>query len=295
MLPDGRTPASPLPAPERQPAPDFQHPPELIALLEQLSGQWVDSAFYYSTVIDDSVLFPFQRDFYAESEAQGISYPGIHSTIRPFTITGTGSPYLEVFPLSMRTLSDGMVELTYNTETPIFQWGHAPAGGEYFDWCSNNIQRYGNRRILVDPSQDEINELTYYIDDNALTLLRYGPRDSSRYFVDAVSDGIKLRWFAGASAFHIRSDSIAIYRSAERGVPGERIFSDITPIVDAWYFNMINEFTDTTAESGHIYYYSIRIYDSWRDELLDEDFLTFGGEWQIRVDVDEVLRAGVIE
>jgi len=258
---------------------------DLFSLLEHLAGHWVDARFYYSDIIDENVLNPLQRVFWP----QGIAKPDFHSAISYNVSGGTGSPGIPIYPLHLQMLQGGAIELTYDTTKQIY-WKNLDGFTFWeYGWNEFNLHMADTHRIHINQSRTFITEITYFVDDVAYTLVRYNPlRDSSRYYAEPTDDGIRLRFFAGQRGVPLQISSISIYRSVLRGEKGNQISHIVNDEHFDFSFFNTDFIVDNDFEYGQTYYYSIWIDSAWwYPEGLHP--LTFGGEWQMRVDIDEVL------
>jgi hypothetical protein len=246
----------------------FDQTPELSALLAKMEGEWVDDAFYNSTVIDESVVYPleFAVGVYQDGALYFFTDCRAQRPFGPVTWGGTGGPDA-IHSLLMKKLENGLVELTVDQSFIIGEgWWTYP-------------EKFLDHRIIIDPSLTNINNVIYYIGDTKHTMVRFDEsRDATRYYADMTDDGhIRLSYVVGRWGFSSRSEYGAkIYRSIEEGERGELFFSDIS-------VDMLFTFTDSSAEPGQTYYYSI-----WDDSWGYEFALIIGGEWQMVVDVDVV-------
>jgi hypothetical protein len=255
-------------------------PPELSDVLERVVGHWVDKEFYYSPVIDNNVLWLFERVFHLEGDYQGVSFTEWGG--RPLSahiIGGTGMP-TGIFPLVMQSFKDGIVELTIDHTMPVvcFERVYSNFDNDDFCYCHflNSSEYAVADRIVIDTTRPDINEITYFTEGSSYTLVRFDwERDPSRYYIERTQDGIKVNYFAGLGSFPRFSEEIFVYRSAVYGERGERL---LTFSFTNWESSAFYEFIDITAKPGQTYYYSVWPYREWQTS---EEPLTFGGRWQM--------------
>ena len=237
-------------------APDA-HSTELLAVLERISGHWIDEAFY-TGAIGENAVWPLERFFMPiDAEWLHIDLVGMSKDLgrptAPLTWRGSGMPWL-FYTLVMDILDNGMVELRIDTETPAKWYGDTPEP-------SVDMHSLAEHRIVIDTRRESIEEITYYIGDSAHTLVRFDPyRNHKRYQADTVENGIRLRYVTN---FPGNAMDFTVYRSTVRGEKGERIFTQegLIRLDDPLLF----EFIDTTAEAGQLFYYSIWISVMWHE------------------------------
>jgi len=237
---------------------------EFLELMLNLSGHWVDNVHFISPVIDESVVWPVELHF---SPGGGISnYDAPWTTVAPIR-QNTEGPRLW-YPLSMRHLEEGIVELTVT----------GPATIPWFMHSEYTPAPYLPQRIIVDTSAENIDELIYYIGDEAFHMLRVSQlpdeklQNSRRYHVELTEDGsIRLQYVLGNMYW---THGFSIYRSQVQGDPGKGVFSQemrASSVGDRSLF----EFIDTSVDYGNVYYYSLWIRNR-EIQFADE-------QWQIRV------------
>jgi len=242
------------------------HSIEFIDLMIRFAGHWIDAAYYYSPIIDESVLAPM----YFALSIHGFSDEAT-KFINDATLNWAGEWFVPQWhSVSVQNLENGFVELTIDV--------------------SDSTARFQNYRIIADASNRHIDEITLYINDVSYTMLRYERSYSINDFLieEADSGGVKVRyllWQRDLSATII--DDFRLYRSTVLDIRGD-IQIPIVPIDvfnNAQHFNF--KFIDRDIESGQVYYYSL-----WRvtDRGLARVSIFFGErEQQIVVDTNEVL------
>ncbi|MCL2403920.1 MAG: hypothetical protein FWC92_00090 [Defluviitaleaceae bacterium] len=256
--------------------------PDPTMVLERIAGHWVDNAIYDSLIINSSLLWPLERFFHP----QGVMMQAHAWPLSSFIIGGTGSPGF-VYPINMRNLDNGLVELTVDTQGSVycvlklFYYDPAIPGYCYCQTPGRNgwdLSIFNDHRIIVDTTGPTIDKITYYIGDKAYTLVRFHYESNiSRYNYESLIDSVRIRYFAGIHAFPRMFEEIWIYRSTQEGYKGERI---ITHIVQGWDDSIFYEFYDTTIEHGKTYFYSIWPSYEWTHQ---EEPLQFGDRWQINI------------
>jgi len=225
---------------------------EFLELMMHLTGHWVDNAHFISPTIDESIVWPVELHF----DTSGISNFS-WNTAAPTQRDSGGRSGLW-YPLSMRYLEDGLVELT--------------------------VTGAATQRIIIDTSGEYINELTYYIDDIAFHMVRMAGRQSPRrYYAEPAEDGgIRLLYVLGRTPFSSLLEELRIYRSQVRGWRGTLVFSQEEIERDD---RILFEFIDTTVQRGNVYYYSI-----WMIcPFLEREIWFTDEQWQMSVDVDAIL------
>ena len=251
-------------------------------ILELITGHWIDSAIYYSPVPNADLLWPLERIFYPQGMAQDSGRP-----LSAFVIGGTGSPVF-IFPMAVRDLGDGLVELAVDTSKSVHCYiklfHHDPTAPGYCHCQRPNAGEHDltylfNHRIIIDTSNQEINEIIYYIGNETRTLVRFcWERNAARYTYEQIENGIRIRYFAGIGAFPRFFEELWIYRSTKEGHRGERI---ITHAVEGGFDDSIfYEFIDKTAQPGQTYFYSIWPSHEWTHR---EEPLFFGDRWHMVV------------
>ena len=262
--------------------------PNPTAVLERIAGHWVDSAIYDSPTISACLLWPFERYFYP----QGMMMQGGAWPLSAFIIGGTGMPGL-IYPLGIRYLDDGLVELTVDMAGPVYCqlklfYHDQSAPEDPYSYCfCQRTGRYGwdlsnfyDHVIIIDTSGSTVDKMSYYIGGYPHTMVRFCGENNavrSRYYYEPLENGVRVRYFAGMLVFPRFFDEIWIYRSKEEGYRGERIISYASY---EWDDSIFYEFIDTTAQPGQIYFYSIWPSHEWTGQ---EEPLFFGDRWQIVV------------
>jgi len=243
-------------------------------LMSRLAGHWVDSAHYYSGVIDESTVWPVELD---------ISVHGITDAVALSVAPGWVTTWPQWwYPLSVRELENGLVELIVEPGTQaILSWHdaifHVDAGHNH------DPGRFGSHRIIADTTHESINEIIYYIGDTPHTMTRFDwNRETRRYNIDAAEGGgIRLTYVLVASS--IVGRQFMVYRSVVPGERGDLIHNQqVTDYRDSLHF----QFIDTTAEHGQVYYYTFMAVDSWGPVDITPSII-YGQ--QIVVDVNAVL------
>jgi len=260
---------------EREPAVLPVQTLEYLQLIHRMSDRWTHDAHFYSTVIDESVVWPLE--LFISHDGYGARFASWDSA-GPMTGGGVPFPWLYFYPLTMRKLGDGMVELAISNEAQR-PWHLA-------DFTPENYVREKTfseeRRILIDAGQDEIEEIFLYIGDTQYRMLRSFRNVAGfrRYTAEITADGnLQIRYVIGRNRFW-GDNGIRIYRSQTQGYTGMRIFEqeELT-----YHCRILFEFTDYTANLGEIFYYSI-----WRTspEVMPLDFDL--GVYQMRIDTGEL-------
>ncbi|MCL2216368.1 MAG: hypothetical protein FWB91_05025 [Defluviitaleaceae bacterium] len=273
--------------------------PELVDILIRISGHWVDTAHFYSPIIDESITWPVEIS---------ISYHGLNEpvtqSVAPFRPEWTRRiwewEWLWWYPMSMRILENGLVELTVN-QPERAQPAWSATVGYNQDEFLNRPPRFYNYRIIVDPREAQINSIVLYIGDRPHTMRRYrlGWYSGARYTVQpAEGGGIMLRYVLNRWAFGNFGDiELRVYRHHEplelrsfvhysefdhHGMELMFVQQGIAP-----HDRIIFEFIDHTAEYGQVHYYSLwRIGDEWRENLTPGREPLWGN---IRVDTTAIL------
>ena len=258
--------------------------PEFISLMLRLSGAWLDQAHFYSPVIDESVVWPVGFDLSQHGFANRI-----WTTTAPMRRIHQVMPWGTWYPISMRYLENGLVELTIDQpEQSHRAWNlHTWRGMEE---PLEGGARFYNHRIVVDTRQDEITEITYYIDDVSHTMVRHDwSRNAVRHYAEPYEGGgIRVRYVTNPGAFASNDADIRVYRSTTPMIDashptGELIFHQYGLDI---YDRILFEFIDTTAEFGMVYYYTL-----WRTSFFGSHFHVQTAGWRqaIRVNVNEIL------
>ncbi|MDR0273720.1 MAG: hypothetical protein LBI27_10465, partial [Clostridiales bacterium] len=234
------------------------HTPESLELIFRLDSTWVDVSHYNSLVIDESIVWPL------EFRIQWYDNSIVNSSWNSVAPTRNENVDSVTHPLSVNSLEDGIYELT------------APG-----------------QRILVDANAEEIDELIYYIDGRRYDMVRRrGDFHSRRYYAEpADGGGIKLLYIIRRQINFSENTQLTVYRSTTRGQMGTPIYvqDDIIHRDKILY-----EFTDTTAERGNIYYYTLELMTDmtwqWHEKIYFSEH-----EWQMTVDTNAILGAEIIE
>jgi len=250
--------------------------PEFVDILRRINGQWVDRAHFHSPTIDESIVWPAELTF----SYHGLNIPVVQSVspIHP----GWASDLLEWdlmwwYPVAMRTLENGLVELTVTRPEQAQVAWNATATHDQAAFLSLS-PRFCSYRIVVDPNKNWIDELTLYIDDTPHTMIRYRlgwyPQYiAARYHVQPTDDGgIMLRYILDRWALWNHDD--IVFRISRNDV---LLFSQVGIAAGD---RIIFEFIDDTVELGEVYYYSL-----WCGR--NNNITPMAGS--IRVDVNEVL------
>ena len=242
---------------------------EFASLLLNLSGHWVDSIHFNSEVLDENVIFPME--FF-------ISFHGFTDIIGSgisFSRTETAWPWHALrYSLNKRILEDGLVELTVDkTKQPSLSWNVRSSDWFYValeeslerGFIPPDINRFLDRRLVIDVSQEEIRELTYYIGDTAHKMVLFDWRyyslngidwmQSGRYYAKPYEGGgIQLLYFHGWSNPVSSNNQLRIYRSNSSDSRGTLIlYQDDIDVSSPLLWN----FVDTTVQAGQVYYYSV--------------------------------------
>ena len=259
--------------------------PELARILARLSyrdpGHWVDVKHMYAEEITEAVVWPAEFRI----SASGFSGVGLE-TVAP-TVTDRWDwqeierNRLRIYPMQMRTLENGYIELTViQPEIPTMPWNAQPTYDHEFDILPS---RFYNYRIVVDPDQDPILEVTLYIGDarHIMYSHRFAMHFAGRsQAVPAYGGGITLRYVSSRWTWSGMADAeIMVYRSYQHGE--ERILLHSQQgITDA--DQLLFEFTDPTAEWGRVYHYMIyagaqQIFSKYVDArlVLDEPYVPY--------------------
>ena len=264
------------------------HPPAFADLLIRLSGHWVDRLHFYGTAIDERVVWPVEF----EISPGGMGFTDIVNwSVAPVRQLWEWPSWW--YPLSMRSLDGGYVELTVDiTGQARVAWSISHANDD-IEAPHRDITRFYNHRIVVDAGPGQIDEIKYFIGDEAFTMVRaetwvFQGRDARRYHaVPAAGGGITLRYVLRPASFSVDWDrEIRVYRSTERGEIGVLLFEqEITDPYDRLFF----EFTDAAAEFGQVYYYSLWVVSErgFRSNITPVDAWPY--EPQMAVDVNAVL------
>ncbi|MCL2362116.1 MAG: hypothetical protein FWC73_09925 [Defluviitaleaceae bacterium] len=258
--------------------PDAQLPimsPQLARLLSRLSGQWVDEAHYYSPAIDERVVWPMELNISAHGITDIVS-----NSVAP---AGHDFPTWPQwwYPTSIRELENGLIELTVDSGSPHLSWMDMAWGAEAVEPQLDH-RRFDNRRIIVDPSQELLTEIIFYVDDVPHTMTRFHlDRFASRYTVEpAEGGGISLRYII-LNWYIIYEREFRIYRSTVEDEQGELIYSRW---IEDRRDSLLFRFTDTTVEHGQVYFYSLIIESPWGANNVSP-----GSNRQMMVDVDAIL------
>jgi len=213
------------------------NPNELLAVIEQISGHWVDIV-YYEGYIDENAIWPLERwflpaDYYSDIVGM-TSYIG--RPIAPMTWRGTGMPFL------LYTLVMEGTELRIDIETPAKRYGEVVI-------YDVDLRDFANHRIII---ADE-DTLIYQIGDETYTLVRFDAyRNNKRYQIYEIDNGIRLRY---STHFPSEALDVKVYRSEVAGERGERIFAQDGFI--GFEDTLLFEFIDTSPPVGKSLYYSI--------------------------------------
>jgi len=247
-----------------------EHSPEFIELMVRLSGGWVDSVYFDSPTIDESVVWPVAFSIFPFGFTDTV-----HSGSRIAPKSNSIDWELrEYYSLQKRELENGLIELTIDPTgiirrnsidfTGRLRRNSIDFTGRPYHEAYHDITRFHNHRIIVDASQPQIEDITLYIGDTAHHMTRFrmwelDAREATRFYaVPMVDGGILLRyvirpWFI--SVWGERVD-LQIHRSMEHGDQGELIY---TRELTDFYDRILFEFTDPTAQLGNVYYYTLSI------------------------------------
>jgi len=255
---------------------------ELVSILLRAGGHWVDRAHFYSPIIDESVVWPV----------------GFHLSITGFTDINASLAPINIwqgttwwYPVSMRELESGYVELTVDIASPprLSRGAGLHEDGYY---PPDDAARFYNHRMVFDASREWINEITYYVGDVQFRMMRndwrdLGRTDARRYTVaPADGGGIVLRYVLGENMVFLTGDrEFRIYRSTKSGERGELLLirESLAP-----HDRLLFEFVDETVVYGNVYYYSIYTFSPrWEQHSMISG--VEGSRGQYVVDVNEVL------
>ncbi|MCL2225415.1 MAG: hypothetical protein FWB96_10670 [Defluviitaleaceae bacterium] len=244
---------------------------EFLQLMERLAGHWVDDTHFYGEVIDESVVFP--RELFIFLEGYGVTFESWDS-VAPIHRAAV-TPWWARYRVAKRSLGDGLLELML-ADTAESPWHFTPDDADEFP----NLPYLTERRIILDPAQEEIAEIFFFDSGEKIRMVRaYHSRDlAPRYTLEMNTDGhIVIRYVLGQGALRW-GRTLMISRAVRRDYLGELLLyqEDFYPDDRAVF-----EFTDTTAQRGHTYYYLVRRswVSEWVRELPEPDFI-------IRADVD---------
>lgn len=259
--------------------------PELVDMLLRVGGHWVDYVHFYSQVIDESVVWPMGF------QLSTAGFTDINALLAPIQARQNTTWW---YPVSMRSLEDGYVELTIDiTAQPRLPWDTLiPFVEDIYD-PPGDITGFYNHRIIFDASKEHIEEITYFIGETQFAMRRndwrYGQADPRRYTVGPAEDGgIVLRYVWGSRDYPFIADyEIRIYRSTVHGERGELVerLQNLNPHDRD---RLLFEFVDTTVEYGKVYYYSIYTFsERWGRHFRISSVGGFGRQYV--VDVNNVL------
>jgi hypothetical protein len=268
------------------PRPAARNDSELIAVLELIRSHnwrdmWVDKAYHYSPVIDETAVFPvgfgvFPTIFEMNTRIIG----GIHRgfPIAPL-IENIGGFGVLFRPVKIHESESGIVELRYD-------FSRYATGADHGDiwtqgWTKNEKNSFENRRIIIDTRNLPVQTIRYYIGETGYDLVRLDEgRDPSRYTAESVDGGIRLAWHVPAWSVWVESSPIRLYRSAVRGERGILLSEIFTLRSYRWSANEWQyDFIDTTISDDGTYYYSL-----WVSEFQgEEEPILIGGERQMAV------------
>jgi len=229
--------------------------PELVRNLIELSGHWVESAFFESDYIDENVVWPVEIAF----DYKGMYRPLLNtlSPIRPmWTIEAWEEMRQTLSPVHSNQLPELVIELT-----PI---------------CQEEFPEY---RVIFQLQTERIDYITLYIGDTAYQLRRHYDiwMDASRYTIQEMQDGgVLLRYIPRHWVFSNPEEAdIRVYRVTEE--QRELIHRQIGATEND---RIMFEFIDQNPIPGAIHYYEIvRMNQGWMEFVTDP----------IRVDVYELL------
>jgi len=260
--------------------------PELARILARLSyrdhGHWVDVVHLYGEEIDEAVVWP--AEFRVCPSGFSVLGP---ETVAPFIITDRWDwqereqSRFRVYPMEMRTLESGYIELTVaQPEIPTIPWNARPTHDIDLE---PRQARFYNYRIVVDPAQYPILNVSLHIGDVAHSMYshRFAMHFAGRsQAIPAYGGGIILRyvlhWWEWANT---ADNYIRVYRSYTEDQRGMQLHSQ-DGITDT--DSLLYEFADPTAEWGQIYYYRIfanerQVFKKRVDtaEILDEPYVPY--------------------
>jgi len=229
--------------------------PELVRFLIELSGHWVESAFFDSEYIDENVVWPVEIAF----DYKGMYRPLLNtlSPIKPiWTVEAWEGMQQTLSPIHYNQLPELVIELT-----PI---------------CQDEFPEY---RVVFQLQTERIDNITLYIGDTAHQLRRHDDIwiDASRYTIQALQGGgvllryIPRRWFFS----NPEEADIRVYRITD----GQReLIHRQTGVIEN--DRIMFEFIDQNPVPGVIHYYEIARMNQGRMELATDP---------IRVDVYGLL------
>jgi len=229
--------------------------PELVRFLMELSGHWVEFAFFDSEYIDENVVWPVEIAF----DYKGMYRP-LFNTLSPigpmWTIEVWERMRQTLSPVHYNQLSELVIELT-----PI---------------CQDEFPEY---RVVFQLQAERIDNITLYIGDTAYQLRRHYDiwMDTSRYTVHALQGGgVLLRYIPRRWVFTNPEEAdIQVYRVTEGH--RELIHRQIGATEND---RIMFEFVDQNPIPGAIHYYEIaRMNQGWTNLVTAP----------IRVDVYELL------
>ncbi|MCL2421261.1 MAG: hypothetical protein FWD03_05325, partial [Defluviitaleaceae bacterium] len=259
--------------------------PELVDLLLRINGHWVDREFYDSLIIDEHIVWPAELSI----GPNGFTELGSGSPIGPMHDWDTGWQRRGLHALSKTILENGLVELTIDPTGHVLTWNwwgmHNEDEPGYEPERQYQMARLSNHKIIVDPGQQPIEEIIYYIGDTAHHMTRFNwDRDNWRYYAEPYEGGnIRILYMLRNQTLSSWDNEIMVYRSTVEGGRGERIYHHEAP---AFYDRILFEFIDTSVEFGQIYFYSLystfgRVHPTERSLL--------GTGRQMVVDTSEIL------
>lgn len=278
--------------------------PEILAVLRLIESRgwrdkWVDRAFHYSPIIDESVVFPVGSFFVTPTIRNGDELAlsgGISRGWFPISpkIENVGGFGVSTKPVTMWELEPGIVELRYDLTQPIIQTDHGNVWAEA--WRERQKEIYENRRIVVDTNNVPVQTIRYYINGVGHDLIRLDEsRDPSRYTAEPVNGGIRLAWHLPAWSVLVEMGPLQLYRSTVRGERGMIIRENHVTHGEWNNYRWLYEFIDTNVSDDGTYFYSLWMYDIAtqfvRNEhgryvhnaSMDRTPLLIGGEWQMEV------------
>ena len=274
--------------------------PEIADIMVRLSGQWVDREHFDNSTINESIVWPAELSI----SYHGINKPVTNSVapIRPeWTVSLWEWERLWWYPVSMQTLENGLIELIVDQSKQA-----QPAWSATVEYSQEDFShlplRFQNYRIVVDPREKQIENITLYIGNTPHIMRRYDMwYTAARYTVEpADSGGIMFRYVFSRWDINRAEDiNFRIYRSTAPIELGRSVRSTVFDelIVEIIHHQVgialddriIFEFIDPIVEHGQVYYYSFwRIENDWHHNITPGNAL-YPFEVNIRVAVNDIL------
>ncbi|MCL2378265.1 MAG: hypothetical protein FWC77_03970 [Defluviitaleaceae bacterium] len=280
--------------------------PEFTDIMIRISGQWVDTQHFYSPIINEGIVWPPELSI----SYHGVSEPVTNSVapVRPEWSRKLWEwEWLWWYPVSIKTLESGLVEITVNQPEQAQAAWSAAVELEYSQEDSLSLPpRFENYRIVVDPREGPIENIMLYINDTAHTMQRLNHWDTAtRHTIEPVYGGIGIMFRYIFSRWDIVRGEDVDFRIYRASVPAPadimRSMRNISfdeiggmelihhQIGIAPHDRILFEFTDTTVEYGQVYYYSFwQVGSDWRHSITPGSTFSPYSIF-IRVDVNEVL------